>query len=1006
MGAIITSLVWEASGNVSRIGTDTDGDCWQTAWGDDGLLYTVEGDANYSIDDTDISPKKSMSFASVDGSPHTHTGTYIASNDETTGQGAAGKKPASMLSIDGRLYLWVRNADEAGNDCELWYSDNDSVDWTISTVYFSLGYCVFCQFGQDYAGAKDNYVYLVTPDTDSAYNPADDFLLLRVNKTNILTQSSYEYFSGLDGDGQPTWSSSSSNAASIMYNAGKCLRSGLSYNEAIGRYLWWQHDPTTGTGGGFDTRTQGGFYVYEAAELWGPWYTAYETSSWDMGPGESGHFPAKWMGELSGTTQDIYLIFSGNDKFSVRKATLTINNDPDCFSLDEIKSDTVALGSGATSVTDTLSPVLSSTDKAFLLFGMDTSSNQPGQGLIAGKISSTSQVSFERDASGTAIDLRYFAPVFHCGVSVEHGSYTVGASNRASPRTLSVNPVVVANSFPILTIAPTGGTYSIDDFAKIKLISYQLVEIAVASTGQFTNPAELLYQIIECPYWDVSTGEVTFASGDSSKTVSKSIDTSTHFVIASYDSASGTAADIGQKLVTWRLTSTQIVFERENTGVAITVQYYLVDINNTGTVQHKSVAFGSSDTQQDTSLATVTTSRAFVLVGGLYQRHGRTAYSSDDNPSRATADFYLSSTTNLRGDRTTTGTAADFEVQVIEFNILVSVDDAIALTDTPTVSIVSSGLLDVNVSDTVVLTDAPQVAIGTPVIDAQDGITVTDAPTLNINISVDQSDAFSLNDLPDLEINLDISKSDDITLADSINVNIDLAGQISIATLDTVNLIDTPQVTVSNLQIALDGNVTLVDTPGVLVAPTQQLNVDKSDTFNLGDTPQVTIGTLYVDKSDSFAIAESVSVSIVAGNDLVISITDVVNLTDSPEITISRSEILISDAITISDDLTVSIPQLEISTFDNVTLNDQVSLAQAFGLNVLDSLIIDDAVSLTPLLINLSLTDAFGLTDSPAISGLASSDIIDVELSDSAIYAVALSDAAINTITLTDTTRS
>jgi len=45
------------------------------------------------------------------------------------------------------------------------------------------------------------------------------------------------------------------------------------------------------------------------------------TEKWDVSPGEMGSFPTKWMGEDGRT---LYLFFSGNDAFSLRKATFTL----------------------------------------------------------------------------------------------------------------------------------------------------------------------------------------------------------------------------------------------------------------------------------------------------------------------------------------------------------------------------------------------------------------------------------------------------------------------------------------------------------------------------------------------------------------------------------------------------------------------------------------------------------------------------------------------------------
>jgi hypothetical protein len=63
-----------------------------------------------------------------------------------------------------------------------------------------------------------------------------------------------------------------------------------------------------------DARFEGGFGIYDAPEPWGPWTTVYFTRTWDVGPGESCSFPAKWM-----DADGAHLAFSGNDSFSVRR---------------------------------------------------------------------------------------------------------------------------------------------------------------------------------------------------------------------------------------------------------------------------------------------------------------------------------------------------------------------------------------------------------------------------------------------------------------------------------------------------------------------------------------------------------------------------------------------------------------------------------------------------------------------------------------------------------------
>ena len=72
--------------------------------------------------------------------------------------------------------------------------------------------------------------------------------------------------------------------------------------------------------GGEDTRFQGGFGVYESRNPWGPWKTVYYTTRWDIGPGELGCFPTKWMSKDGKT---MHLVCSSDDQFTIRKVRLS-----------------------------------------------------------------------------------------------------------------------------------------------------------------------------------------------------------------------------------------------------------------------------------------------------------------------------------------------------------------------------------------------------------------------------------------------------------------------------------------------------------------------------------------------------------------------------------------------------------------------------------------------------------------------------------------------------------
>jgi hypothetical protein len=169
----------------------------------------------------------------------------------------------------------------------------------------------FLNFGKNYAVARDDFVYVYSPDTDSAYDRADRMVLARVAKTRLRDQDAYEFFVKLEGTSQATWTKNVAERGAVFVNAGGCYRSGVSYHVGLKRYLWCQIGP------GNDTRFGGGLAIFDAPEPWGPWTTAFQAENWDVGPGETASLPPKWM---SADGRTVHLVFSGDDSFSVRQA--------------------------------------------------------------------------------------------------------------------------------------------------------------------------------------------------------------------------------------------------------------------------------------------------------------------------------------------------------------------------------------------------------------------------------------------------------------------------------------------------------------------------------------------------------------------------------------------------------------------------------------------------------------------------------------------------------------
>ncbi len=163
--------------------------------------------------------------------------------------------------------------------------------------------------------ARVAYVYIYSHDHDSAYEAADRMVLARVPKGQIRNRGAYEFLRGLDNRSEPIWTKAIKQRGAVFVHKDKCYRSGISYNPALKRYLWSQTLP------GQDARFRGGFGIYDAPNPWGPWTTVFHTETWDVGPGDTSSFPTKWV---SGDGKTLFLVFSGDDHFSVQKGTITL----------------------------------------------------------------------------------------------------------------------------------------------------------------------------------------------------------------------------------------------------------------------------------------------------------------------------------------------------------------------------------------------------------------------------------------------------------------------------------------------------------------------------------------------------------------------------------------------------------------------------------------------------------------------------------------------------------
>ena len=291
-------------------------DNWPSTWAGDGHLYTSYGDGWGFEPRTE--KKLSQGLARILGSVEDFRGENLRSpSAEREGDGAKGPKASGLLMVDGVLYMFVRNVRHS----QLVWSKDHGKTWQWgfrfgeSSFEDTFGSPTFLNFGRNYGGARDAYVYLYSQDGPSAYESDDRLVLARVPKGRVRERAAYQFFVRLDEQGQPVWSRDIADRGAVFAYPGHCQRADVVYNAGIGRYLL-----ALGYG------HAGGWGIFDAPEPWGPWTTVFHTPYWGLGDTHGYRLPSKW---ISKDGRDLALVFSGRthngrlwDAFCVRRITL------------------------------------------------------------------------------------------------------------------------------------------------------------------------------------------------------------------------------------------------------------------------------------------------------------------------------------------------------------------------------------------------------------------------------------------------------------------------------------------------------------------------------------------------------------------------------------------------------------------------------------------------------------------------------------------------------------
>ena len=181
-------------------------DNWPVTWADDGHQYAVWGDGG-GFGGTNSDGRVSLGVARIEGSRDNHRGYNVWGGKNAKNPARFGGKSYGILCVDGVLTMWVGpgSGTTSYREARVYKSADHGATWSKADWAFTksdrLIMPTFCQFGKNYAGARDSYVYCYfirlqgNPSKLNVHKPGQ-IDLARVPKKKIMHRSAYEFFDG------------------------------------------------------------------------------------------------------------------------------------------------------------------------------------------------------------------------------------------------------------------------------------------------------------------------------------------------------------------------------------------------------------------------------------------------------------------------------------------------------------------------------------------------------------------------------------------------------------------------------------------------------------------------------------------------------------------------------------------------------------------------------------------------------------------------------------------
>ncbi len=328
-------------------------DNFPLTWADDDHQYGIWGDGG-GFGGTDSKYRVSFGVVRIAGGYDDFVARDLYGHKESSVHeaGLTGKS-WGIICVKGNLYAWVHpdkkggqwgNWEDHHSESRLYISEDKGASWQPAEWAFTpedslLGGSML-QYGKNYSGATDEYVYHyfagpTHPRQEESTGLVREMrvpgyiYLSRVHQDHLMNKEMYEFFAG-SHEHKPVWTKDINGKKPVFFDKnGVATPMSISYNSGLKRYLLTvSHSGTP--------HERGLLGVFDAPTPWGPWSTVtYSTNETWFGYDNPANvpqtvfywcFPTKWM---SSDGTEASLNFSGgspevkiNDSFNTVRVRL------------------------------------------------------------------------------------------------------------------------------------------------------------------------------------------------------------------------------------------------------------------------------------------------------------------------------------------------------------------------------------------------------------------------------------------------------------------------------------------------------------------------------------------------------------------------------------------------------------------------------------------------------------------------------------------------------------